>query len=119
MEDQAQMGPTKAMPGCGLPALHTDLYLNDPRAQPRVDCSAMSSKPRKARDPRRELLAALGKRVRTYRNQCQLTQQDLALKLDLSVAYVSLIERGHRNPPFLRVVAIAKALRTSPAMLVE
>ena len=79
----------------------------------------MSPKPKKPRDPRRELLAAFSGRVRTYRRQRQLTQQALARKLDLSVAYLSLIERGHRNPPFLRVVAIAKALGTSAAMLVE
>ena len=77
----------------------------------------MSPKPKKPRDPRRELLAAFGGRVRTYRRQRQLTQQALARKLDLSVAYLSLIERGHRNPPFLRVVAFAKALGTSAAML--
>jgi transcriptional regulator with XRE-family HTH domain len=50
------------------------------------------------------MLAALGGRVRTHRGQRQLTQQALARKLGLSVAYVSLIERGHRNPPFLRRV---------------
>jgi len=39
-----------------------------------------------------------------------MTQEALAEALDLSVAYVSLIERGGRNPPYTTVVAIARAL---------
>jgi transcriptional regulator with XRE-family HTH domain len=39
-----------------------------------------------------------------------MTQEALAEALQLSVAYVSLIERGGRNPPYTTVVAIARAL---------
>ena len=64
----------------------------------------------KPRDPRREVLRKLGEKVRTYRHERGMTQEALAGSLDLSVAYVSLIERGGRNPPYTTVVAIAQAL---------
>lgn len=59
---------------------------------------------------RQEVLRRLGARVRSYRQERGLTQEDLAETLDLSVAYVSLIERGGRNPPYTTVVEIAHAL---------
>ncbi len=65
---------------------------------------------RAQRDPRQEVLRKLGERVRALRHERNLTQEALAESLDLSVAYVSLIERGGRNPPYTTVVAIARAL---------
>jgi transcriptional regulator with XRE-family HTH domain len=65
------------------------------------------------RDPRREVLRKLGEKVRALRHERGLTQEALAETLDLSVAYVSLIERGGRNPPYTTVVAIAHALGVS------
>jgi transcriptional regulator with XRE-family HTH domain len=72
------------------------------------------AKAKQQRDPRREVLRKLGEKVRSYRHERGLTQEALAESLDLSVAYVSLIERGGRNPPFTTVVAIAHALGVSP-----
>lgn len=69
------------------------------------------------RDPRREVLRDLGDRIRNLRRKRGLTQEDLAEALDLSVAYVSLIERGGRNPPYTTVVLIAQALGVSAADL--
>ena len=63
---------------------------------------------------RREALRHLGERIRTMRRKNGLTQESLADSLDISVAYVSLIERGGRNPPYTTVVAIASALGVSP-----
>jgi transcriptional regulator with XRE-family HTH domain len=70
----------------------------------------MATKAKQQRDPRREVLRKLGEKVRAYRHERGLTQEALADSLDLSVAYVSLIERGGRNPPYTTVVAIAQAL---------
>jgi transcriptional regulator with XRE-family HTH domain len=70
----------------------------------------MPPKPKSQRDPRRDDLRKLGERVREHRRHRGLTQEALAEALDLSVAYVSLIERGGRNPPYTTVVAIARAL---------
>jgi transcriptional regulator with XRE-family HTH domain len=75
----------------------------------------MATKSKQQRDPRREVLRKLGERVRSFRHERGLTQSALAESLDLSVAYVSLIERGGRNPPYTTVVAIAHALGVSPS----
>ncbi len=63
------------------------------------------------REIRHHVLRRLGDRVRRARRARGLTQEALAEALSLSVAYVSLIERGGRNPPFTTVVAIARALQ--------
>jgi transcriptional regulator with XRE-family HTH domain len=73
------------------------------------------AKSKQQRDPRREVLRKLGEKVRGYRHHRGLTQEALADSLELSVAYVSLIERGGRNPPYTTVVAIARALGVSAA----
>jgi transcriptional regulator with XRE-family HTH domain len=57
-----------------------------------------------------QTLRELGERVRAARMARKLTQQDLAVALGMSVAYLSLIERGGRNPPFATVVRIGLAL---------
>ncbi len=71
------------------------------------------------RDRRRDVLAELGEKIRAYRHERGLTQEALADSLKLSVAYVSLIERGGRNPPDTTVVAIARALGVSPRDIFE
>jgi transcriptional regulator with XRE-family HTH domain len=78
----------------------------------------MPSKPKPHKDPRREELRRLGERIRDQRRHRGLTQEALAEALELSVAYISLIERGGRNPPYTTVVAIAKALGIPAARLV-
>ena len=80
--------------------------------------TAMATKTKTVRDPRREELRRLGERVREQRRNRGLTQEALAETLDLSVAYVSLIERGGRNPPYTTVVAIARALGVAPSRIV-
>lgn len=37
---------------------------------------------------------AIGRKIRMYRNQSQITQSDLAEKLNVSAKYISAIERG-------------------------
>ncbi len=67
----------------------------------------------------RDSLEKLGERVRALRHQRNMTQEELAHALSLSVAYVSLIERGGRNSPYLTVVAIARALGVPTSKLCE
>ena len=66
---------------------------------------------------RRELVL-LGAKIKELRAKRRLTQEALAEALDITVGYVSLIERGGRNPPYTTVLAIAKALGVPPARLV-
>jgi transcriptional regulator with XRE-family HTH domain len=79
----------------------------------------MAQKHKTTKDPRREELRRLGQRIRDGRKHRGQTQEDLAESLELSVAYVSLIERGGRNPPYTTVVAIARALGIPIARLVS
>ncbi len=78
----------------------------------------MATKQKIHRDPRRDELRRLGERVREQRHSRGLTQEALAEALDLSVAYISLIERGGRNPPYTTVVAIARALGVATSRIV-
>jgi len=78
----------------------------------------MAPKHKTTKDPRREELRRLGERIREHRKHRGLTQENLAESLELSVAYVSLIERGGRNPPYTTVVAIARALGIPATRLV-
>jgi len=78
----------------------------------------MSAKSRKSKSTRPTELIHLGARIREERHRQGATQAALAEELDLSVAYVSLIERGGRNPPYTTVVAIARALKVPAARLV-
>lgn len=79
----------------------------------------MPARNRRPKDPRTALLRALGGRIREHRKHRRLSQEALASELGLSLAYVSLIECGRRNPPYSRVVAIARALGVATARLVE
>ena len=62
-------------------------------------------------------LIALGENIRRLRKAADMTQADLAGAAELSVNYVGETERGERNPSFLKLVVIAKALKVSPCVL--
>jgi transcriptional regulator with XRE-family HTH domain len=73
---------------------------------------------RESRNSKVAELRQLGERIREQRSTAKLTQQQLAQRLGVSVAYVSLIERGRRNPPYTTVLTIARALQVAPARFV-
>lgn len=54
-------------------------------------------------------LLQLGERIREERNKRQLTQENLAEKLDVSASYVGQIERGERNPTLNTLILIANS----------
>lgn len=61
-----------------------------------------------------------GKRVRTRREQLNISQQDIAVALGIDQAKVSLIERGARKVDLIKEMpALAKALRCSMTALVQ
>jgi transcriptional regulator with XRE-family HTH domain len=65
-----------------------------------------------------EILRSLGKRVRHLRVCRGWSQEILAEKADLDPTYVGDIERGQRNPSYLSLAKLAKALNLSlPEML--
>jgi transcriptional regulator with XRE-family HTH domain len=58
-----------------------------------------------------------GKRLREIRAQRQMTQEQFAETLDMSVDFLSLIERGRNAPSFETLERMAKRLRLSVADL--
>jgi len=57
--------------------------------------------------------SALGKAIRQLRTERGMTQEALAHAAGVTVSHLSTIERGHSNPTWATVKAIAVALRAS------
>lgn len=66
-----------------------------------------------------DLRAILGRNVRRYRKQRDLTQEELAFEAEIDLTYLGGIERGKRNPSLLVIGRIANALSVSAAKLVS
>ncbi len=62
---------------------------------------------------------AIGRRVKKYRLQAKLTQSDLAEKLDVSVGFVSQIERGSTEVSLKRLESIANIMNTKLEYLIS
>ena len=62
-----------------------------------------------------EIAKALGKRIRQLRQSRpgKLTQEDLAERADISVSFLSMIERGERAPHIETLIRVATALDVS------
>jgi transcriptional regulator with XRE-family HTH domain len=56
---------------------------------------------------------ALGAAIRELRSKTGMTQEAVAQRAGITVAHVSGIERGHANPSWAAVMAIADALDVS------
>lgn len=52
----------------------------------------------------------IGQVVKLYRVKCGLTLAELAVQSDMSVSYLSLIERGRRDLPMSTLYRLANAL---------
>ncbi|WP_323144914.1 helix-turn-helix domain-containing protein [Massilia phyllosphaerae] len=61
---------------------------------------------------------AFGKVLRAVRKEVGLTQEELALAAEIDRTFVSLIERGERQPTVRVIFRIAAALRVSPSHLI-
>src|SRR5205823_1162626 len=55
----------------------------------------------------------IGKRLRFFREGRDLTQLQVATRSGLSLDYISMIERGERNPSIQSLHLLAQVLRTS------
>jgi transcriptional regulator with XRE-family HTH domain len=56
---------------------------------------------------------ALGAAIRELRSKTGMTQEAVAQRAGITVAHLSGIERGHANPSWAAVMAIADALDAS------
>lgn len=70
-----------------------------------------------SKPPTDDSLAALGRAISNARKARRLTQRDVASAAGLHETYISLIERGIRNPTWTVVAKIAAVLRISLAEL--
>ena len=61
---------------------------------------------------------AFGRVLREYRLKSTLSQEDLALEAGIDRTFVSLLERGKRQPTLGTLFRLAKVLGVSPATLV-
>lgn len=56
------------------------------------------------------LLIELFKKLKDQRKKMNLTQEQLADKCGFDRTYISLLERGKRNPTYLNLLKLCKAL---------
>ena len=84
---------------------------------PKAETAARSSGKRQPRSrPRTE---TLGDRIRNLRRERGLRLVDMAKLTDLSVSFISQVERGLTNPGMRSLILIADALEVRPHALLE
>jgi len=65
------------------------------------------------------VISIFGKVLRKLREEHNLSQEKLAEYCDLDRTYISLLERGLRQPTITTIFKIAGALKISPSELVK
>ncbi len=68
---------------------------------------------------RQETLKRFGLKVKMLRNLKSLSQEQLADVTDLDRTYISLIERGRRNPSLINIAKISLGLKVPIEQLVK
>ncbi len=66
-----------------------------------------------------EVLKKLGDTVKNLRNELGLSQEALAERCDFDRTYISLIERGQRNPSLTNLIRLAEGLKVSTSNLIK
>lgn len=59
----------------------------------------------------------IGLALRTYREEAELSQEQLSFKANLHRTYVGSVERGERNISLINIIALCKALNVKPSEL--
>ena len=65
----------------------------------------------------KQMLKKFGEAILKTRKKRNMTQEQLADAAGIERSYMGTIERGERNPTFLKVYKIAKALKVSAGEL--
>jgi len=66
----------------------------------------------------KRLAQRFGKALRKHRVSCGLTQEELAFETDLHRTFISMLERGTRQPTLSTIFVLAKAVQCEPEQLV-
>ena len=69
--------------------------------------------------PPKTSLLPLAKAIRDRREELGYSQERLAEECGFDLTYISMLERGTRNPSFLNLLKIATGLKTSVSKLTE
>jgi transcriptional regulator with XRE-family HTH domain len=64
-------------------------------------------------------LGILGKRIKTLREECGLSQEKFAEKCGFDRTYISLLERGKRNPSYINLLKVAEGFEISISDLLD
>jgi transcriptional regulator with XRE-family HTH domain len=64
-------------------------------------------------------LDTLGDRIRSRREKLHLSQESLADRCGFDRTYISMLERGRRNPAFVNLVKLAEGLEVPLSTLIE
>jgi transcriptional regulator with XRE-family HTH domain len=64
-------------------------------------------------------LIPLGKAIRAKRVSLGFSQEELAARCGFDRTYISMLERGVRNPSLLNLLKLADGLKTSISKLTE
>lgn len=65
-----------------------------------------------------ELEKVFGTVLKSIRNDSGFSQEELAFRCKLDRTYISLMERGKRNPTITTIFVLAEALNLSPSHLI-
>lgn len=61
-------------------------------------------------NPKSQILLLVAKNVRKYRNQLDISQEELAFRAGLHRTYIGMIERAEKNITLINLEKIANAL---------
>lgn len=64
-------------------------------------------------------LIELGTRIKIFRKELGLSQEELAFRCGFDRTYISMLERGKRNPSYLNILKLSKGLNIKLSNLVE
>jgi transcriptional regulator with XRE-family HTH domain len=67
----------------------------------------------------KSLEAKFGNLLRKLREKQGLTQEELGADANLDRTYISLLERGIRQPTITTLFALAEALKVSPSSIIK
>lgn len=68
---------------------------------------------------KKQALITLGERIKSLRHMQNLSQEALAEKCDFDRTYISLLERGQRNPSYLNLLKLSKGLEVTISELLQ
>lgn len=62
---------------------------------------------------------AFGETLRQQRRNLNITQQELALRCDMSTRFYQYLEGGTRTPSLITIFRLADALETTPLSIID